>query len=267
MATTFAQQINSLAQVSGAALKAERDKRGALGDLTTEDKTTLVAAINEVKKGAASSADKVSYTQYGYATVEEALDDVLYKKIEITSFTNTVGVVEMGSTVDAVTLNWATNKVPSTLTLDGTAVDVASKTKALTGLGLKASKTWTLVAADERSATATKTTSVTFQNGVFFGVSTVNTEDGVTNDLILSFTKNLAGTRTRTFTVNSGSGQYIYYVYPSRLGKASFNVGGFDGGFVLFKTMQVTNASGYAEEFYIYKSENHNLGNTTVTVK
>lgn len=251
MATTFAQQINSLAQVSGAALKAERDKRGALGDLTTEDKTTLVAAINEVKKGAASSADKVSYTQYGYATVEEALDDVLYKKIEITSFTNTVGVVEMGSTVDAVTLNWATNKVPSTLTLDGTAVDVASKTKALTGLGLKASKT----------------TSVTFQNGVFFGVSTVNTEDGVTNDLILSFTKNLAGTRTRTFTVNSGSGQYIYYVYPSRLGKASFNVGGFDGGFVLFKTMQVTNASGYAEEFYIYKSENHNLGNTTVTVK
>ena len=48
----------------------------------------------------ATTADGVSY---GDTTVAAVLDDLLYTAIQITSFTNNVNTVEMGSTVDTVT--------------------------------------------------------------------------------------------------------------------------------------------------------------------
>lgn len=267
---TFAQQINNLAQRTGEEIKADRQKLGTLTSLTTTAKDNLVNAINEVQMAAAAapdSADEIAYTSYGKTTVQEALDDLLYQPIAITSFSNNVNTVEMGSTVTTVTLNWRINKTPKTLKLDNEAQDVSATSKVLSGLSITTNKSWTLVAADERSATSSKSTSVTFQNGVYYGVGTVTSSSGVTNDFVKGMTKNLAGSRGKTFTVTANAGQYIYYCYPSRMGKATFNVGGFDGGFTLLHTFSYTNSSGYAEEYYVYKSENANLGQTTVLVK
>ena len=44
-------------------------------------------------------------------------------------------------------------------------------------------------------------------------------------------------------------------------------VGGFEGGFDDPIEQTVVNNSGYAETYYIYKSTNANLGETTVEVK
>lgn len=216
----------------------------------------------------ATTADGVSY---GESNVEAALNelksqmaDVLYEAIQISSFTNNVGTAEMGSTVNTVVLNWATNKTPEALTLDGAAVDAALKTKTIESAGITANKTYTLKATDERDAVAQKTTAINFLNGVYWGVAA--DKSSFDSAFVLTLTKGLQGSKAKTFTVNAGAGQHIYYAIPTRYGTPVFKVGGFDGGFAKAGTIQFTNASGYTESYDIWKSDNASLGNTTVVV-
>lgn len=195
---------------------------------------------------------------------KQMIDDLAYEPMTISSFTNNVNTVEMGSTVADVTLSWALNKEPKSQTLDGATLDKALRTKALTGQSITANKTWTLGATDERDKTVTKTTGVTFLNGVYWGVAA----DAQTFDsaFILKLSKGLQGSKAKTFTVTAGAGQHIYYALPARYGTPGFNVGGFDGGFGKAATIDFTNASGYKESYDIYKSDNAGLGGTTVKV-
>lgn len=190
----------------------------------------------------------------------------LYKTMAINSFTNNVNTVEKGRTITDVTLTWSANKVPTTLTLDGSAIDASATSKALTGLGLQTDKTWTLKAVDARNASAQKLTGVYFRNGRYWGVGDVDAS-GVNDAFVQGLTKELASNNTKTFTVTAGVGKYIYYAHPASFGTPVFNVGGFEGGFDLIKTFDYTNASGFKESYKVWKSTNANLGNTTVVVK
>ena len=194
----------------------------------------------------ATTADGVSY---GDTTVAAVLDDLLYTAIQITSFTNNVNTVEMGSTVDTVVLNWNYNKTPEELTLDGQGIDASLKTKTI----------------DERDAEATRTTAITFLNGVYWGVGA--DQSSFDSAFILGLTKGLQSSKVKTFTVNAGASQHIYYAIPTRYGTPAFKVGGFEGGFAKAATIDFTNASGYMESYDIWKSDNAGLGNTTVEVK
>jgi hypothetical protein len=78
--------------------------------------------------------------------------------------------------------------------------------------------------------------------------------------------KELSNSRAKTFTVTAAAGEYIWYCYPTRLGTATFTVGGFEGGFESPLTVSVTNPSGYTENYYAYRSTNAGLGSTTVVV-
>jgi len=109
-----------------------------------------------------------------------------------------------------------------------------------------------------------KPRTVKFYNGIYYGKSSSATYDST---LINSLTKTLSDSKARTITVNAGTGEYIYYCLPKRLGVPSFNVGGFDGGFSKVATVNFTNSDSYAEKYDIYKSDNANLGNTNVTIK
>jgi hypothetical protein len=51
------------------------------------------------------------------------------------------------------------------------------------------------------------------------------------------------------------------------MGACSFKVGGFDGGFDLVATLAYTNEYGHIEQYYIYRSANAGLGETSVEVK
>ena len=218
---------------------------------------------NKSEEQFANDLANIGANTYSKDEIDRMIADIKYKEIEITFFRNNGGTVEMGSTVDSVTLTWELSKKATELTIDGTAQDTETSSKALTGLGLKSNKTWTLKATDERDATAEASTTLSFYNGVYYGVGSVGTYDSA---FVLGLTKTLTNTRARTVTVSAGEGQYIFYCLPSRLGACSFNVGGFDGGFELVSTMQFTNASGYTEEYNIYKSTNAGLGSTTVKV-
>lgn len=194
--------------------------------------------------------------------MKQAILDLQYVEMAINSFSSNKATAEMGSTISEVTLSWSLNKVPATLKVDNTAVDVNATTTTLSGLSITADKTYTLSATDERDKTVTKTTNIKFYNGVYWGVGAAAAE--VDSAFILGLTKGLQATKAKTFTVNAGAGQHIYYAIPARYGTPTFNVGGFDGGFNLAATIDFTNASGYTESYNVYKSTNANLGNTTV---
>lgn len=111
----------------------------------------------------------------------------------------------------------------------------------------------------------TDTNTYYFYNRRFWGVSSTASSyseadvEGLAND-------ELSNSRVKTFTVTAGAGEYIIYAYPDRLGAATFTVGGFEGGFEDPETVSVTNTSGYTEDYYVYRSTNAGLGETTVVV-
>lgn len=231
------------------------DGEYVLGDAVTS--TDISLTVSGKPADAKVTGDRL-------ALLEKGIADLLYKEISVTSFTNSAGTVELGATVNNVTLTWRLNKTPVSVTIDGTAQEaLAYGSVNLTGLALKANKTWTLKATDERDAVATKTTAVSFVNGVYYGAAALG---AMNSAFILGLTRTLRSNKLPSFTVNAAAGQYIYYCVPTRYGTCSFSVGGFTGGFSLAATTAFTNASGYTEEYYVYKSDNAGLGSTTVTV-
>lgn len=243
------------------------NRLGAVEKTIRYDKQNLTEAQKKQVKeniGAASDVD-TSALEARVKTLEQQVEDLSYQEISITSFGHNAGTKEYGETVSSINLSWTINKTPTTLTLDGASINVEDRSKSLTGLSVTkdSNKTWRLVATDERGATSEKTTSIAFYNGVYCGAAALATYSSA---FILGLTKELRGSKKPSFTVTAGVGQYIFYCLPKRMGTCKFNIGGFDGGFELAATIPFTNASGYTEEYYIYKSAEHGLGETTVGV-
>lgn len=192
------------------------------------------------------------------------VEDLKYIPIVITKLTNNVGTVEMGSVVNEVTVSWTLNKEPEGQTLDGETVETTERSKALSGLSISANKTFALAVTDERGATDSESTTISFLNGVYYGA--IESDAVVDSSAVLAMTRKLQSSKAITFTVDAGATQKIVYALPARYGAPNFNVGGFDGGFSLAKTFDFTNTSGYTESYDVWMSDNAGLGNTTVKV-
>ena len=177
---------------------------------------------------------------------------------------------EIGESVTNAQLAWSVSKETSSITLDDVLVD--GKTSYFDPNTYTANKTWTLKATEKNGqsdgtcATVTATATLSFLNGVYYGVSSNGDIDNEDTDAIIKFTKSLRSSKLTSFNVTAGDGEYIYYCLPKRMGACSFKVGGFDGGFILQSEGAFTNASGYTETYYIYRSDNASLGATSVTV-
>lgn len=230
--------------------------RNSSGNVVVEGTTLTAGHMTHIEDG-------IVALDIDVARLKENVSDLLYVPIAISSFENNIGTAELGSTVAGVVLSWMFNKTPATVTLDGAGIDPSMTSIPVSG-NITKNRTWTLAATDERKATATKSTSITFLNGVYYGVM----EDGATinSAAILGLTKKLQGSKGITFTANAGGSQRIVYALPARYGKPNFNVGGFDGGFTKAATIAFTNASGYTESYDIWQSDNTGLGSTTVKV-
>ena len=181
---------------------------------------------------------------------------------DISSISVVPYMAQMGSTVSPkLTWNYTHSTVKSQ-TINNEAIENTLRTKTFTGV--TTTTTYTLAATSNSDVEKSKSATITFANGVYYGKSTTSTYDSA---LISGLTKQLSNSKDRTITVNAGAGEYIFYCIPSRLGACSFNVGGFDGGFSKVATVNFTNSDNYQENYDIYKSDNANLGNTTVTIK
>lgn len=226
--------------------------------------------INGVDTGCPSVSTEVTERldnlQEAVDDLTDVVGDLSYEPIEITSFGHNAGVKEIGSTAASVTLSWALNKDPESQDIDGTPMSLDARQYTIGTANLTGNKTYKLTVTDERDTSVSRTTTVTFLNGIYYGVGAVNA-DNTNNAFIQSLTKVLSDTRVRDFTVTANTGEYIFYCIPSRLGTPTFFVGGFEGGFDLLKNIAYTNPSGYEEDYAVYRSVQTGLGKTTVNVK
>lgn len=244
------------------------------------DNKTIVGAINQLREDVDSGAGGGTAELKDYQKKNDEFLNTTSKEIvgainevnnkiwdiqnpfDISSITLAPNISQMGSTVSPkLTWNYTHDTITSQ-TINNVAIENTLRTKTFTGV--TATTTYTLVATSNSGVEKSKTATITFANGIYYGKSTTSTYN---NALINGLTKQLSNSKNRTITVNAGAGEYIFYCVPSRLGTCSFNVGGFDGGFSKVATINFTNSDNYAENYDIYKSDNANLGNTNITIK
>jgi hypothetical protein len=209
-----------------------------------------------------------------FADVIARLSELEYVPIAITAISNNYSNVEIGRALSDVKLNWTLNKTPtmqslktydaSGALLGGMAIALPSDAREYNVSGtVNSYRKYAIEALDGRN-TVEAYTVVNFLNGVYYGAAAV--PSGYNSAFILALTKKLASGRGGSVNVTAGDGKYIYYCYPARFGTAAFVVGGFSGGFELVATIPFTNASGYTENYYVYKSEQAGLGALKVEV-
>lgn len=115
------------------------------------------------------------------------------------------------------------------------------------------------------NSTLTVSTSASLIDPIYYGTSTVST--GWNEAQIEALASSvISNTKGRTISLTTGVNDYMMYCLPTRLGTVTFTVGGFEGGFEAPATLSITNVNGYAENYYIYRSTNKNLGTTSVVV-
>lgn len=191
-----------------------------------------------------------------------SLDDmsIAHTEFNINSFTISPQTAQKGASVD-ITLSWSYNKEITSQSINGVEIDKALRQNKYTKIN--EDTTYTLSAVSGKT-TKTRSASIKFYNGIYYGKSTSTTYDST---LIDSLQKVLSNNKNREITVTANESEYIYYCIPSRLGTPTFIVNGFSGGFTKVNTLAYTNDNGYSENYDIYRSENDNLGETIVTIK
>ena len=192
---------------------------------------------------------------------QEALDELLYVPLTINLTSNTQTALEIGTTINSVVFNWNYNKDIVSQKFNNQALEASLRSYTY-NLPFNSNQSFKLEANDGKGD-FNKSISFNFLNGRYCGVSSSIIYD---SDFIKTLSKELSSSKGKTFTVDCGEGQFIFYCVPTRFGNCSFKVGGFEGGFNKVNTIEFTNASGYVESYDIYKSTNSNLGNTTVVV-
>ena len=210
------------------------------------------------------NAGSVRYTtsaDESIVTIQDALDKLLYIPLTINLSSNVSTTLEKGYTVNNISFSWSYNKNIVSQKFNNIDLDTSIR-KYEYDLPFNSNKSFKLEANDGKS-NFNKSIGFSFLNGRYWGVSSSNNYN---SNFILNLSKELVENKSKTFTVNCGENQYIFYCVPSRLGTCSFKVGGFEGGFNKVSTIQFTNSNGYTENYDIYKSTNSNLGNTTVVV-
>lgn len=201
---------------------------------------------------------------------KQMIDDLSYVKIAVNNMTATNSSNEIGSTVTDIDVTWTLNKEPKTQKIKFSSeaeetLENDVRSKSYTGKSVKSNAIIKLTVTDERDTNVSRQVTISFQPKVYYGVS--SDPNGLDSPAINALTGVLASNRARTFSADAGEGEYIVYIIPSSFGDPTFNVGGFDGGFKKTKTIEHTNASGYAQNYDIWQSVQPALGNTSVTVK
>lgn len=107
-------------------------------------------------------------------------------------------------------------------------------------------------------------TSTAAINPLYYG-KTTDTSGYNEADIEGLATSEITNDNTQTWdAVTTGAGEYMLFAFPKRLGTVTFWVGGFEGGFEAPETVSVTNANGWTEDYYVWRSTNANLGATVV---
>ena len=219
--------------------------------------------------GGANDASEVFYTTASdpsIQTVQDALNKLLYVGTSVSlSAQPSPGTYEIGSKIANITFNWTVDRQLVSQTFNGNALEPDVRTYAF-NQEVKTDKSFSLVVNDGVQSTSSSV-SYSFRHRRYWGASSIPaTYDS--NFIIGLSNKEFATSKNKSsFNINAGAGKYMYYCFPASWGTPTFNVGGFDGGFIKAATIDFTNASGHTESFVIWRSENANLGSQNIVVK
>lgn len=214
------------------------------------------------------STDDVDYRG---DVLTDIIDSLLYLALTIDSFGAATLTYEKGQTLTSIQLIWSYNKAVESQSITGTNVITptllpADRTKLVSLSSITSNTIITLTADDSVSdgnAAKTRTATITFLNKIYYGKSVIGT---VNSAFILALTGELKSSRTKSFSVSTAATEYIWFASPVAYGLPSFKTNGFNGGFDLNATINLTNASGHTESYYVFRSTNENLGVTAVDV-
>lgn len=235
--------INNTINVSFAAFQKELNKK-----------------IDKENINGATAIQQILYTNDAYTHIknlEDALNQLLYKDLTISISCNP-NIKEKGDSVDSVTVSWSYNKKNiKTQTLNGENIIIDNSindyTTTIKG-PFKSTTKWTLKAYDG-TKNFSDTTTLYFYPAIYYG-------DSSELGNLEGFEKRLQSSRNTTITVTSPN--YIYIYIPYDYGAASFNVGGFDGGFKLVADdFQLPKN---LIKYRVYRSDNAGLGTTTIKI-
>lgn len=198
------------------------------------------------------------------------IDDLAYTAIAFVSASATNATNEIGSTVTGTAITWSFNKEPKAQAIKfgseaAEVLDKSIRSKTYSGKTITSNTSIVITATDERDAQASRTLNITFQPRAYWGVAQ-NKEIYDSADILALSESALTSTRARNINVNAGEGEHIIYTIPSSFGTPTFKINGFEGGFVKVGTIYFANASGYSQNYDVYKSVNPNLGSTQVVV-
>ncbi len=207
-------------------------------------------------------AADVPYASSVYTTVAAALDYLLYVPTDITSFTNGVGTVEVGVTVNSIQLDWTINKAIASQVISLGIGSLSAALRTYTDNGtFTSTRTYALTVSDGTTVDNANT-SVSFLHKRYWGVS-ANTSLNDGQVLALNSEFSTSRSQSRSF---SPSAQYIYFAYPTSFGAATFTVNGLLNTAWTLVQRSFINASGHSEPFNIYRSDNLLTGTFVVAI-
>ena len=105
-----------------------------------------------------------------------------------------------------------------------------------------------------------------FRNKVFYGASTSTSLDEAGVEGLSSATTN---SYTSSRSVNSSSNEYVYIAFPATytdIHASGFKFNSITCPFESKATVSITNSAGYEEDYDVYRSTNHTLGNHTLNL-
>ena len=128
--------------------------------------------------------------------------------------------------------------------------------------------TFTIKATSVEDKVLTRSANIAWFPQVFWGAGVLPAMAGQYPDFVSALSNSaLTNTKSRTFTVTAASNQKIYYAYPDNFGEATFEVGGFVGGFKLVASnVDITNEYGITIRYRLYESDNPGLGTINIRV-
>ena len=196
--------------------------------------------------------------------IKDRLSALEYVAPSVTGMSSSVGTVEIGSTVSAVTLNWSVNKTITTQSIDHGVGTLAAtlRTLALSSLALTSDTSWTLTIGDG-SNTATRSAGISFRHRRRWGYSVSDAPDSTLIDALAGVEFSTGRSQSRSM---SPSGQYIYFAWPSSWGDPTFTVNGLPVAGWIKTTISYTNPSGNTTNFDVYRSEYVLTGTFSVVV-
>lgn len=236
-------------------------------------------------QGSGGSGGEWQFSAEEAAYLKQLYDDSQYEALSGSlSMTPTTTQYEMKNESISVKFSWSFNKKPTNVIFNNVAQTPAESgsTTIAVARNVHGSKTYKLVATYTNDNTGKTDPTVALQktievyNKYYWGCAALpdyakhlynETPTGSYTEkeleqLLSNFIKGLAQTgdskyaKTKeiTFTPNRIEGAYIWYAYPSMLGKATMYTKIGDGGFEEPITVPVTNNSGYKEDYYVYRS-------------